>query len=101
MAEDGVRLNKFIAEAGVASRRAADRLIEEGKIDVSDVKGKWEHTLWTIVADPYHLESRPMLVMMRGVLFEGSSLTTFAASARPVMAIMSEQNMSAAFFTQV
>ena len=35
MAEDGVRLNKFIAEAGVASRRAADRLIEEGNVTIN------------------------------------------------------------------
>ena len=35
MAEDGVRLNKFIAEAGVASRRAADRLIEEGRVTIN------------------------------------------------------------------
>lgn len=35
MSEDGVRLNKFIAEAGVASRRAADRLIEEGRVTVN------------------------------------------------------------------
>ena len=35
MAEDGVRLNKFIAEAGVASRRAADRLIEEDRVTIN------------------------------------------------------------------
>ncbi|MCQ2070263.1 MAG: pseudouridine synthase, partial [archaeon] len=35
MVDDGVRLNKFIAEAGVASRRAADRMIEEGRVSVN------------------------------------------------------------------
>ncbi|MCQ2078814.1 MAG: pseudouridine synthase [archaeon] len=35
MGEDGVRLNKFIAEAGVASRRAADRLIDEGRVSIN------------------------------------------------------------------
>lgn len=35
MAEDGVRLNKFIAEAGIASRRAADRLIEDGRVTLN------------------------------------------------------------------
>ncbi len=35
MEGDGVRLNKFIAEAGVASRRAADRLIEEGRVTLN------------------------------------------------------------------
>ena len=35
MEGDGVRLNKFIAEAGVASRRAADRIIEEGRVTLN------------------------------------------------------------------
>lgn len=30
-----VRLNKFISEAGVASRRAADRMVEEGRITIN------------------------------------------------------------------
>lgn len=29
---DGVRLNKFISEAGVASRRAADKMVEDGRV---------------------------------------------------------------------
>ncbi len=32
---DGVRLNKFIAEAGVASRRKADELILQGRVKVN------------------------------------------------------------------
>lgn len=32
-----VRINKFIADAGVCSRRAADKLIEEGKVTVNGV----------------------------------------------------------------
>ena len=32
---EGTRLNKYISEAGVASRRAADRLIEEGKVTIN------------------------------------------------------------------
>lgn len=32
---EGVRLNKFIAESGVASRRAADRLVEEGRVTIN------------------------------------------------------------------
>ncbi len=35
MSENGTRLNKYISEAGVASRRAADRLIEEGKVTIN------------------------------------------------------------------
>jgi len=33
--EDGIRLNKYLAEAGVASRRGSDRLIEEGRVTVN------------------------------------------------------------------
>lgn len=32
MAADGIRLNKFLSEAGVCSRREADRLAEAGKV---------------------------------------------------------------------
>ncbi|MDO5853080.1 MAG: pseudouridine synthase [Thermoplasmata archaeon] len=32
---EGTRLNKFISEAGVASRRAADRMIEEGRVSIN------------------------------------------------------------------
>ena len=35
MSDDGVRLNKYISEAGVASRRAADRLVEEGRVAIN------------------------------------------------------------------
>ena len=32
---DGTRLNKYLSEAGVASRRAADRMIEEGGVTIN------------------------------------------------------------------
>ena len=32
---EGIRLNKFISEAGIASRRAADRMVEEGRITIN------------------------------------------------------------------
>ena len=32
---EGTRLNKFISESGVASRRAADRLVEEGRVTIN------------------------------------------------------------------
>lgn len=35
-----MRLNKFISEAGKASRRGADRLIEEGRVTVNGKKAK-------------------------------------------------------------
>ena len=31
-----IRLNKFLAESGICSRREADRLIEAGKVTVND-----------------------------------------------------------------
>lgn len=33
-----VRLNKYISEAGVASRRAADRMVEEGRVTINGRK---------------------------------------------------------------
>lgn len=35
--EDGIRLNKFLAEAGIASRRGSDKLIEEGRVQIGGV----------------------------------------------------------------
>ena len=32
---EGVRLNRFISEAGVASRRAADRMVEDGRVTIN------------------------------------------------------------------
>ena len=37
-ADQPVRLNKYLSEAGVCSRREADRLIEEGKVFVDKVR---------------------------------------------------------------
>ena len=36
-AKESVRLNKYLSEAGVCSRREADRLIESGKVTVDGV----------------------------------------------------------------
>ena len=38
MEQENKRLNKFLSEAGVCSRRAADKLIEEGKVTVNGLK---------------------------------------------------------------
>lgn len=32
---EGTRLNRYISEAGVASRRAADRMVEEGRVTIN------------------------------------------------------------------
>src|SRR5215469_5908364 len=45
-ATDGTRLNKYIAQAGVASRRRADELIAQGKVRVN---GRVVRELGTIV----------------------------------------------------
>ena len=38
MQEEKIRLNKYMSEAGVCSRREADRLIEAGKVTVDGMK---------------------------------------------------------------
>ena len=40
MEENGVRINKFLSEAGVCSRREADRQIEAGKVGIDGVTAK-------------------------------------------------------------
>ena len=35
-----MRINKFLAEQGVASRRGSDKLIEEGRVTVNGVRVK-------------------------------------------------------------
>ena len=53
MTEGGIRLQKFLARAGVASRRASERLIAEGRMRPP----MWRWALPTIVAllIPYRL----------------------------------------------
>ncbi len=38
MDEKGIRINKYLSEAGVCSRRQADRLIEEGRVTIDGEK---------------------------------------------------------------
>lgn len=40
MAANGIRLNKYLADCGVCSRREADRLIDEGRVTVNGVTAK-------------------------------------------------------------
>ena len=40
MEENGVRINKFLSEAGVCSRREADKQIEAGKVGIDGVTAK-------------------------------------------------------------
>lgn len=58
--ENKVRLNKLIADSGLASRRAADRLIEEGQVSVN---GKKVYELGTKVdphADRVTVQGKPI-----------------------------------------
>ncbi len=34
---EGIRINKYLAEAGVCSRREADRLVEDGKVTINSI----------------------------------------------------------------
>lgn len=38
--DDGIRLNKYLSDAGFCSRREADRLIEGGKVYIDNLKAK-------------------------------------------------------------
>lgn len=39
-AESGIRINKFLSDAGLCSRREADRYIEEGRVKIDGVKAE-------------------------------------------------------------
>ncbi|NLO10239.1 MAG: pseudouridine synthase [Clostridiales bacterium] len=40
MAGNGIRINKFLSDAGLCSRREADKYIEEGKVKIDGVKAQ-------------------------------------------------------------
>ena len=39
-AAEGVRINKYLSEAGICSRREADRMVEAGEVTIDGVKAK-------------------------------------------------------------
>ena len=39
MSENGIRINKYLSEAGVCSRREADRLVDAGRVCIDGVTG--------------------------------------------------------------
>jgi pseudouridine synthase len=53
-------LNKILAQAGLASRRAADRLIQEGRVAVNGVVIREVGTLADPVADAIAVDGRPL-----------------------------------------
>lgn len=46
MAENGIRLNKYLAECGVCSRRDADKLIKEGRVTINGIAAETGARLW-------------------------------------------------------
>jgi 23S rRNA pseudouridine2604 synthase len=36
MEENGIRINKYLSEAGVCSRRSADKYIEKGRVKIDE-----------------------------------------------------------------
>ena len=63
-----VRLQKYIAECGIASRRAAERLIREGKVIVNGKKITELGVKITPGTDKVTVEGRPLIVPEKGVL---------------------------------
>ena len=41
--EDAVRINKYLSQAGICSRRQADTYVEEGRVEV-DGDSKWNQS---------------------------------------------------------
>jgi len=54
-----VRLQKFLAECGVASRRASEKLIEEGRVNVNGQPAKLGQTV-DPDADEIHVDGNPI-----------------------------------------
>ncbi|MBK7388602.1 MAG: 23S rRNA pseudouridine(2604) synthase RluF [Bacteroidetes bacterium] len=59
--KSSVRLNKFIAESGICSRREADRFIEKGFVSINGRKAKLADQVFPgdkVVVNGHHLEPR-------------------------------------------
>ncbi len=64
---ESIRLNKYLAEAGVCSRREADRLIEEGRVYVGGVlaaQGMKVTDADTVTVDGKPVKSRERIVVL-------------------------------------
>ncbi|MCR5719168.1 MAG: pseudouridine synthase [Lachnospiraceae bacterium] len=62
-----IRLNKYIASSGIASRREADKLIEEGKVTVNGVKAECGQKVSE--GDVVLVENRPITPMKNLMLY--------------------------------
>ncbi len=72
---EGVRLNKYIANSGVCSRREADKLIESGKITVIG-----NSSMKRIPNEEYPLEKNSMKGKMMEMFFTEKDLTKIKIS---------------------
>ena len=66
---DEIRINKYLSDAGICSRREADKAGEEGRVLVNGVPVVWEgcHTFsgsWGYYRDEESWKSVPQLLMM-------------------------------------
>lgn len=41
LADESMRLNKYISESGICSRREADRFIEQGNVFINGKRAGW------------------------------------------------------------
>ena len=62
-----IRINKFLSEAGVCSRREADRFIEEGKVQIDGVKAEMgskvgKDSIVTFMGKPMKKEEKLVLI---------------------------------------
>ena len=66
---DEIRINKFLSEAGVCSRREADRFIEEGKVVIDGVKAEigskvGRDSIVTFMGKPVKREEKLVLIAL-------------------------------------
>ncbi|NMC66389.1 MAG: hypothetical protein GYA53_09675, partial [Acidobacteria bacterium] len=55
-----LRINKFLAQAGLASRREADRLVEEGRVQVNHRLVRRPGTMINEISDRVEVDGRPV-----------------------------------------
>lgn len=65
--KDEIRINKFLSEAGVCSRREADRFIEEGKVQINGIQAQMgskvtKDCLVTFCGKPIKKEEKLVLI---------------------------------------
>ena len=81
--DEAVRLNKFLSDAGVCSRREADRLIEAGKVLIDGkvaVLGDKVDTTQTVTVDGKIISSNDEMILLALNKPEGIECTTDASN---------------------